>query len=319
MEPKRGKNLQRKITREPRAGLLQERGLHRLHRAFMSTMPRRRRATSQSSSDASLTRMRNPAPKGTQATPLYEIGAKTPAETPKRKCSGASGRARLTWEWKGGPLRGGDSLRSQLGRKLSTVARGRARGRPRGAGAADSDTWCPDPAPRRAAVRSPQEGGRSSLGQSAGAQSTPKGMMALGRVRGTGTSPFGEPRLRHSARARVRTRTQANSRTRARSVQSGLAPLRAASAAGRAQRCRGGASSALAGRRGAGASRSVFHVSASIVWKIKQDVGGLGPAGGDRGCRSRRPSVLTTDGPTDVRAALQTPLISGVTGRRFIP
>lgn len=225
----------------------------------------------------------------------------------------------MTWEWKGGPPSGGDSPGSQLGRKLSTVAPGLARGRPRGAGATDSDTWCPDPAPRRAAVRSPQEGGRSSLGQSAGAQSTPKGMMALGRVRGTGTSPFGEPRLRHSARARVRTRTQAHTRTRARRVQSGLAPLRAASAAGRTQRCRGGASSALAGRRGAGASRSVFHVSASIVWKIKQDVGGLGPAGGDRGCRSRRPSVLTTDGPTDVRAALQTPLISGVTGRRFIP
>lgn len=289
----------------------------------MSTMPRRRRATSQSSSDASLTRMRNPAPKGTQATPLYEIGAKTPAETPKRKCSGASGRARLTWEWKGGPLRGGDSLRSQLGRKLSTVARGRARGRPRGAGAADSDTWCPDPAPRHAAVRSPREGGRSSLGQSAGAQSTPKGMMALGRVRGTGTSPFGEPRLRHSARARVRTRTQAHTgahaHTRTARAKRPRASPRRVGCGARAQRCRGGASSASAGRRGAGASRSVFHVSASIVWKIKQDVGGLGPAGGDRGCRSRRPSVLTTDGPTDVRAALQTPLISGVTGRRFIP
>lgn len=163
---------------------------------------------------------------------------------PKKEMQRRIGRARLTWEWKGGPPSGGDSLRSQLGRKLSTVARGRARGRPRGAGAADSDTWCPDPAPRRAAVRSPQEGGRSSLGQSAGAQSTPKGMMALGRVRGTGTSPFGEPRLRHSARARVRTRTQAHTRTRARRVQSGLAPLRASP-----RRVGCGARTALSGRR----------------------------------------------------------------------
>lgn len=134
MEPKRGKSLQRKITREPRAGLLQERDLHRLHRAFMSTMPRRRRATSQSSSHASLTRMRNPAPKGTQATSLYEIGAKTPAEPQKGNAAAHRERARLTWEWKGGPPSGGDSLGSQLGRKLSTVARGRARGHPQGAG-----------------------------------------------------------------------------------------------------------------------------------------------------------------------------------------
>lgn len=134
MEPKRGKNLQRKITREPRAGLLQERGLHRLHRAFMSTMPRRRRATSQSSSDASLTLMRNPAPKGTQATSLYEIGAKTPAEPQKGNAAAHRERARLTWEWKGGPLRGGDSPGSQLGRKLSTVAPGLARGHAQGAG-----------------------------------------------------------------------------------------------------------------------------------------------------------------------------------------
>lgn len=115
------------------------------------------------------------------------------------------------------------------------------------------------------------------------------------------------------------THTGAHAHTRTARAKRPRASPRRVGCGARAQRCRGGASSALAGRRGAGASRSVFHVSASIVWKIKQDMGGLGPAGGDRGCRSRRPSVLTTDGPTDVRAALQTPLISGVTGRRFIP
>lgn len=88
----------------------------------------------QSSSDASLTLMRNPAPKGTQATSLYEIGAKTPAEPQKGNAAAHRGRARLSWEWKGGPPSGGDSPGSQLGRKLSTVAPGLARGHAQGAG-----------------------------------------------------------------------------------------------------------------------------------------------------------------------------------------
>lgn len=39
---------------------------------------------------------------------------------------------------------------------------------------------------------SAQEGGRPSLGQSVGAQSSPKGMMSHGRVRGMGEPPFRE-------------------------------------------------------------------------------------------------------------------------------
>lgn len=59
--------------------------------------------TSQSFSEAGLTLIRNPALRWTQAAPLYETRAKNSSPNLRKEMQRRVGRARLSWEWKGGP------------------------------------------------------------------------------------------------------------------------------------------------------------------------------------------------------------------------